>query len=102
MAFEGKDAGSGIRGPAGGSKSASASRRANRGDVRRRLPHDGFRRPAEGKVTVTARFATEEGGADITPDAAPELLFAVEIEELPEVLFSREGGGGSGGASSSA
>ena len=95
MAFEGKDAGSGTGPWAGGGQQvrfriAAGETGAMFADG---FPTTQFRVPtAEGKVTVTARFATEEGGADITPDAAPELLFAVEIEELPEVLFSREGG----------
>ena len=95
MAFEGKDAGSGTGPWAGGGQQvrfriAAGETGAMFADG---FPTTQFRVPVEeGKVTVTARFATEEGGADITPDAAPELLFAVEIEELPEVLFSREGG----------
>ena len=52
-----------------------------------------FRVPTtEGNVVVTAQFATEEGGADITPDSAPELQLAVEIPDLPKVLFSHAGG----------
>jgi len=43
-------------------------------------------------LTVTARFATAAGGADITPDPAPELAFDVQIIPLPEVSFSQSGG----------
>ena len=46
----------------------------------------------EGELTVTARFATADGGADITPDPAPELVFDVQIIPLPEVSFSQSGG----------
>ncbi len=46
----------------------------------------------EGELTVTARFATADGGADITPDPAPELVFDVQIIPLPEVNFSQSGG----------
>ena len=46
----------------------------------------------EGELTVTASFATADGGADITPDPAPELVFDVQIMPLPEVSFSQAGG----------
>ena len=52
-----------------------------------------FRAPtSEGNVTLAARFALEESGADVTPDTVPELHFAVEIPALPAVRFSRSGG----------
>ena len=46
----------------------------------------------EGELTVTARFALADAGADITPDPAPELVFSVQIAPLPEVSFSQSGG----------
>ena len=95
LSFEGKDPGSGTGPWASGMQ-----------QVRFRIPAgetgamfaDGFsstqfRAPtAEGKVTVMARFVTEDAGADITPDSAPELEFIVEITELPRVKFSRASG----------
>ncbi len=45
-----------------------------------------------GQLTVTAQFLTEDGGANITPDPAPELEFSVGIAELPEVRFSQASG----------
>ncbi len=47
---------------------------------------------AAGRITVTARFRTEDGGADVTPDPAPELSFTIEVSALPEVMFSRSAG----------
>ena len=46
----------------------------------------------EGELTVVASFATADGGADITPDPAPELVFNVQIVPLPNVSFSQSGG----------
>ena len=46
----------------------------------------------EGELTVTAMFATADGGADITPDPAPELVFNIQIIPLPKVSFSQSGG----------
>lgn len=45
-----------------------------------------------GEIVVSARFSADTWGIDITPDAAPELRFNVEIPELPAVRFSRSGG----------
>lgn len=47
---------------------------------------------AEGELTVTARFALAEAGADITPDPAPELVFGVQVIPMPEASFSQSGG----------
>ena len=95
LTFEAKDAGSASERWAGGGQ-----------HVRFRIAPGGtaamfadgfaatrFRVPtAEGKVVVTAQFSTEDGGVDITPAAAPELQFAVEIPDWPGVLFSHAGG----------
>ncbi|MXY68284.1 MAG: hypothetical protein F4Y47_06955 [Acidobacteriia bacterium] len=48
--------------------------------------------PAEGELTVTARFALADAGADITPDPAPELVFSIQVIPMPEVSFSQSGG----------
>ena len=45
-----------------------------------------------GEIVVTARFAADSWGIDITPEAPPELRFTVDIPELPVVRFSRSGG----------
>ncbi len=47
---------------------------------------------AEGRLTVTARFQTEDGGADVTPDPAPELAFDVGIASIPQLRFTTGGG----------
>jgi len=47
---------------------------------------------AEGELTVTARFALAEAGADITPDPAPELVYGVQVIPMPDVSFSQSGG----------
>ncbi len=95
MGFESKDAGA-AAGPWGGGgqqvrfRIAAGETAAMFADG---FPVTRFRAPAaEGQVTVTAMFATEDGGADITPESAPELQFAVEIPALPEVRFSHAGG----------
>jgi hypothetical protein len=95
LTFEGKDVGSGMGPWAGGGqlvrfRIAAGEMGAMFADG---FPTTQFRVPVEeGKVSVTARFATEDGGADITPDTEPELQFAVEIADLPEVRFSHAGG----------
>ena len=45
-----------------------------------------------GEMVVTASLRAEEWRLDLTPDAAPEVRFAVEVPDAPEVRFSREGG----------
>ena len=45
-----------------------------------------------GEMVVTASLRAEEWRLDLTPDAAPELRFAVEVPELPDVSFSLDGG----------
>ena len=47
---------------------------------------------AEGELAVTARFATADAGANLTPDPAPELVYSVQVIPLPDVSFSRSGG----------
>lgn len=50
-----------------------------------------------GWAAVRARFATEPARVDVTPASAPELRFTVELDPLPEVMFSEVGGTTSGG-----
>ena len=50
-----------------------------------------------GWAAVRARFATEPARVDVTPASAPELRFTVELDPLPEVMFSEAGGTVSGG-----
>lgn len=47
---------------------------------------------AEGELTVRARFATADAGADLTPDPAPELVYSVQVIPLPALSFSHSGG----------
>ena len=51
----------------------------------------------EGWASVQARFATEPAQVDVTPASVPELRFSVELDPLPEVVFSEAGGTASGG-----
>ena len=50
-----------------------------------------------GWASVQARFATEPAQVDVTPTSVPELRFRVELDPLPEVIFSEVGGTASGG-----
>ena len=50
-----------------------------------------------GWASVQARFATEPAQVDVTPVSVPELRFSVELDPLPEVMFSEAGGTASGG-----
>ena len=50
-----------------------------------------------GWASVHARFATEPAQVDVTPASVPELRFSVELDPLPEVIFSEAGGTASGG-----
>lgn len=50
-----------------------------------------------GWAAVRAQFATEPARVDVTPASAPEVRFTVELDALPEVMFSEAGGTVSGG-----
>ena len=52
---------------------------------------------ASGEIVVAGRFAAADWGLDLTPDAAPEVRFSVDIPELPQVRYSRSGGMVTGG-----
>lgn len=45
-----------------------------------------------GEIVVSARFAADPWGIDITPVLAPEVRYSVDIANLPEVTFSEAGG----------
>ena len=45
-----------------------------------------------GEIVVSARFAADPWGIDITPVLAPEVRYSVDIADLPEVTFSQAGG----------
>ena len=51
-----------------------------------------------GWASVHARFSTEPVRVDVTPASTPELRFNVELDPLPEVIFSEAGGTASGSA----
>ena len=54
--------------------------------------------PSRGRLAVTANLRTEDGGADVTPDPAPEIVFNVRPAELPQISFTHEGGAVSAGS----